>query len=233
MRLALSNAFNPHYRVYIDFDNTISRGDVLDSVIEKFACDETWRDLEEAWAKGKIGARECLDGQLSSVKATDEELHSHLAAIQIDPGLHELLKVIEDEHIEYGILSDNFDLILMPILKRLGLSYITCYSNKLQRKGDYFTPSFPYWNKDCPGCAHCKKTHFTPRGTDTRKVIYIGDGRSDICPSLNSDIVFAKDSLLTYLNKSGVSCIPYHDLAEVAKKLSNLIHDNSTTNKSD
>ena len=228
----MDKAFNSHYRVFIDFDNTISQGDVLDSVVEKFAHDETWRDLEESWVTGKIGARECLNGQLSIVKATDNALHAHLATIQIDPGFHDLIKVIEDEHIEYAILSDNFDLILKPILKRLGLSRIACFSNKLERNGDYFTPSFPYWNKDCPGCAHCKKTHFTPRGTDKRKVIYIGDGRSDICPSLHSDIVFAKDSLLTYLNKSGVSCIPYHDLAEVAKKLTNLIHDNYTPNKS-
>jgi 2-hydroxy-3-keto-5-methylthiopentenyl-1-phosphate phosphatase len=30
-----------------------------------------------------------------------------------------------------------------------------------------------------------------------------------------SDIVFAKDNLLRYLNKEGIDCIPYKDLGDV------------------
>lgn len=225
----MSKALNTEYLLYIDFDNTISRGDVLDSVVEKFAEGTVWQVLEREWASGKIGARACLDGQLRSIKATSEALASHLDSIIIDPGFTQILKVTYEHNIETAILSDNFDLILNPILKRFGFSHIACYSNHLERSGEKFIPSFPYWNKDCPGCAHCKKTHFIPRGKDVRKVIYIGDGRSDICPSLNSNIVFAKDSLLAYFTKSGLSCIPYNDLTEVAEKLTHLIYDNITT----
>jgi hypothetical protein len=222
-------AFNSEYRLFIDFDNTISCGDVLDSVIETFAVGNRAQELEREWASGKIGAKECLDGQLRSIKATPKALTDHLATVTIDSGFSKILELTTEHKIETAILSDNFDLILSPILERLGLSHVPCYSNHLERNGDYFTPSFPYWNKDCPSCAHCKKTHFIPRNKDKRKVVYIGDGRSDICPSLNSDIVFAKDSLLSYLINTGVSCLPYHDLGQVAKLITTLIHDKHTT----
>src|SRR5438874_1814294 len=57
------------FRIFIDFDNTITIGDVLDGVIEKFASGDRWRELEAEWAAGRISARTCLDGQLRSLRA--------------------------------------------------------------------------------------------------------------------------------------------------------------------
>ena len=57
------------HRVFIDFDNTITCGDVLDGIIEQFATNDSWRTLEEAWVAGRIGARACLDGQMRVLRA--------------------------------------------------------------------------------------------------------------------------------------------------------------------
>ncbi len=213
------------FRVFIDFDNTISIGDVLDGVIEKFSIDDSWRALENAWADGRIGARECLDGQVRGLRADWPDLARHLEGVKLDPGFATLRDLLRREGVELTIVSDNFDVLLGHILRHNGLADVACYANHLELADDSLLPSFPFNNPDCPTCAHCKKTHFLPPNDDARQVIFIGDGRSDICPARHADIVFAKDSLLTYLQNAVIPCIAYHDLTEVAHALKKHLHE--------
>ncbi len=213
------------FRIFIDFDNTITIGDVLDGVIEKFAVGDRWRELEIEWEAGKIGARDCLDGQLRSLRAEWPELTRHLDAVQLDPGFSALLTLARREQIDLTILSDNFDLLLGYILQRRGLGDVAFFGNHLERAADRFLPSFPFSNPDCPGCAHCKKTHFLPPNDDPRHVVYIGDGRSDLCPARHADIVFAKAGLLKQLRAEQVACHAFDGLADVARVLEKIFHE--------
>ena len=65
-----------------------------------------------------------------------------------------------------------------------------------------------------------------PFSRDARRVIFIGDGRSDICPARNADIVFAKTGLLSYLRDAGIPCLAYDDLAVVVAALEKCLHEN-------
>lgn len=221
-----SPATRKGFRIFIDFDNTITLGDVLDGVIERFASDESWRTLEEEWAAGRIGARECLDGQLRGLRASWPEFELHLDGAKLDPGFATLIELARHEDIELTIVSDNFDLFVGHILRRHGLAHVAVRANHLEHADDRVIPSFPFANPDCPGCAHCKKTHFIPPNADARFVVYIGDGRSDLCPARHADIVFAKASLLTQLRAEKISCTAFENLAEVTASLQKITHEN-------
>ena len=56
--------------VFFDFDNTLTSFDVLDALIERFSINEDWKALERAWQAGRIGSKECLEGQLRSIRVT-------------------------------------------------------------------------------------------------------------------------------------------------------------------
>jgi 2-hydroxy-3-keto-5-methylthiopentenyl-1-phosphate phosphatase len=215
------------FRVFIDFDNTITVGDVLDGVIEKFSADERWRALEADWAAGRIGARACLDGQLRGLRARWPDFARHLDGVPLDPGFAKLLEVVRREHGELTIVSDNFDLFVGHILRRQGLADVAFHANHLELDGDRATPSFPFANPDCPDCAHCKKTHFIPPNDDGRRVIYIGDGQSDLCPARHAGLVFAKSGLLAQLRREKVPCLAFGGLADVAEALQDLIYEKS------
>ena len=219
------SASGSRYRVFIDFDNTISVGDVLDGIIEKFSVTEDWRILEADWSDGKIGARECLEGQLLGLRARWPEFARHLDDVRLDPGFVALRNLLRDEGVELTIVSDNFDLFLEYILRRNGLDDVPCRSNHLELTADGVVPSFPFGNPHCPTCAHCKKIHFLPPHDDTRQVVFIGDGRSDICPATHADLVFAKDSLLSHLQRAGLACRPYQSLTEVTNALATILHE--------
>lgn len=213
------------FRVFIDFDNTITCGDVLDGIIEKFAANDSWRALENAWTAGRIGTRACLEGQLLALRAGWPELAQHLDSVRLDPGFFALRDLLRQERIELTIVSDNFDLFVDHILRRHGLAGIAYRANHLEIAGDRLLPSFPFGNPDCPNCAHCKKTHFMPPHRDSRRVIFIGDGRSDICPARHADIVFAKAGLLSYLQDAKIPCIACTDLTGVVDALKTNFHE--------
>ncbi len=215
-------------RVFIDFDNTITIGDVLDGVVAKFAADESWRALEDDWAAGRVGARVCLDGQLRTLRAPWPEITRYLDGVALDPGFRTLRDRLRRERIELTILSDNFDLFVGYILQRQGLGDVAYRTNHLVCTGDRVMPSFPFGNPDCPHCAHCKKIHFLPPNDDERLVVFIGDGRSDLCAAREADVVFAKDSLLKNLTAERIPCIAYDDLGAVAARLPAILHEHTT-----
>jgi 2,3-diketo-5-methylthio-1-phosphopentane phosphatase len=213
------------YRVFIDFDNTITRGDVLDGIIERFALGEEWRKLEAEWAAGRIGARVCLDGQLRALRARWPEFTLHLDGVTLDPGFKHLHRYTRHAGIELTIVSDNFDLFVRYILERNGLGDVPFRTNHLECSGDRVVPSFPFTNSGCPSCAHCKKIHFLPPNDDQRQVVFIGDGRSDLCAAREADLVFAKAGLKKYLHDENVPFVAFDRLDQVVDALAKITHE--------
>ena len=202
-------------RVFLDFDNTMTTSDVLDDVIRRFSINDQWMVLEKAWHEEKIGAKECLEGQLRNVRVTKSVLYKFLKKVELDPHFHQLLSLLVREGIKPVILSDNFTYIIKLILEYHGIKDLKVYGNTLRFYRGHIIPSFPYDNPFCLTCAHCKKIHLTKDKTENKLIVYIGDGRSDFCPARVSDIVFAKDNLLSFMMKEELPCIAYKDLGDI------------------
>lgn len=201
--------------VFFDLDNTITPFDVFDDIIERFSIDEDWVALENAWQRGEIGSRECLKGQLRSVRATKNAISGYLDEIRLDGHFQDLLRLLKSKNIEIAILSDNFSFFIERILHNNGVCGVKLYSNRARFRKDRIIPVFPHINRSCSTCANCKKMHIFNAGGRDRFNIYIGDGPSDICPAQHSDAVFAKGSLLDHFTKTKRECIPFKDLGDI------------------
>jgi len=202
-------------RVFFDFDNTMTTSDVLDDVIRRFSINDKWIALEKAWHEEKIGTKECLEGQLKNVRVTKTALNNFLKKVKLDPHFHRLLTFLVKEGIKPVILSDNFTYIIEWILEYNGIKDLKVYGNALRFYRGHVIPTFPYDNPFCPSCAHCKKIHLTRDKMDNKLIVYVGDGRSDFCPARVSDVIFAKDRLLHFMNRDGLPCISYKNLGDV------------------
>lgn len=202
--------------VFFDFDNTITLFDVLDDIIEKFSINKDWVVFESAWQRGEIGSKECLKGQMCSVRTTKKEISRYLDKIQLDGHFQDLLGLLKRKGIKTAILSDSFSFFIERILHNNGVRGVKLYSNGVRFRKDRIIPIFPHINKSCPTCAHCKKMNLVNgNGKDSRLNIYIGDGLSDICPAQHSDVVFAKGSLLEHFRKNNKKCIPFENLGDI------------------
>ncbi len=201
--------------VFFDFDNTITPFDVLDDIIEKFSINKNWVAFEQAWKRGDIGSQVCLKGQLHSVRITQKDLIRYLSKVKIDPHFSELFAMFRREGIKPVILSDNFTFIVNFILAHNGIKGAKVYANNLRFAKDRLLPSFPYVNRHCLRCAHCKKKNLLKKEVQDKIIMYIGDGLSDACPAEYADIVFAKGNLLEHFRRKRRLCAAFNTLEDI------------------
>ena len=212
-------------RVFFDFDNTMTRTDVLDNIIKDFSVNDDWEALQRSWENDEIGTKECLEGQMRGLRVTKKRLNQYLTKVELDRSCYKILSFLSKEGIPPVILSDNFTPIIEQILDHHGIKGVKVYANALRYYKDRLIPSFPYDNPFCPSCAHCKKIHLTRDQHVNKLIVYIGDGRSDFCPAEVSDIVFAKDKLLAHMKKEGWEHIPYKNLGDVYHYFKEAVYD--------
>ncbi len=207
-------------QVWIDFDGTITQQDVLDELIKRYAVDDSWKLVEQEWQEGLIGSRDCLSRQLAVVQIPELAIDGFLNSIQLDPGLAGLVDLLDRWQVPVAVLSDGLDRFIGPLLRREGLERLPFRSNTFVRTTDMLELQCPFSNADCESAsAHCKCKSIGELSVEDRRGIYIGDGRSDLCPSRKVSCRFAKGVLARNLEREGIPFLPYTALAEVASIL--------------
>jgi 2-hydroxy-3-keto-5-methylthiopentenyl-1-phosphate phosphatase len=184
-----------------DFDNTITIGDVLDEIVEKFSPDEGWKTWEREWVEGRLPAIECLRLQVENLRVTRERLFEHLGSVRIDPAFAGILRWARARQVELFIVSDSFQPLIERILANNSIEGVPVFANGLAFSGEKLVPSFPFHDPAFPRSANAKAKHLAPYSGHT--IIFAGDGRSDLDAALASDIVFAKNSLANELATRG------------------------------
>jgi 2,3-diketo-5-methylthio-1-phosphopentane phosphatase len=206
--------------VWLDFDGTLTRRDVVDSLIRRYAATDDWRTLEDAWQAGEIGSRECLTGQLALIRISEKNLANFLASIALDPGAVGLFDLLHRHGVRATILSDGIDWFIERILRAHGLSPPTIRSNTLVRDGHGWQLACPHFSTHCPGAsAHCKCASIERLETPGQRRIYVGDGRSDLCAARTAHLRFAKSALAELLDKEGLEYLPFTTLDDVCRFL--------------
>src|SRR4051812_20672798 len=107
--------------LFLDFDNTITCGDVLDRVIERYSADDAWREWETEWQAGRMSTAECLSRQVGNLRASPEELVQFVSSTAIDPAFARIVLWARREAIDLRIVSDNFGALIHAILDHHGL----------------------------------------------------------------------------------------------------------------
>src|SRR5262245_38221477 len=142
--------------LFLDFDNTITRGDLLDAILERFSKDDTWRAWEAAWQNGAISTVECLQRQMANVKPLRTEILEFAAATEIDPYFKPLVRCAVAAGIELVVLSDNFTVLIDAVFARHALPRLPVLANDLTFLPERIEVDFPHRDPACPRCAHCK-----------------------------------------------------------------------------
>jgi 2-hydroxy-3-keto-5-methylthiopentenyl-1-phosphate phosphatase len=214
--------------VFFDFDGTITRTDVVDSILQAYA-DPAWSLIEEEWKAGRIGSRECLRSQMTLVRARPQELDALLEGIEVDEGFAALLDICARHHVATHIISDGFDYCIERVLGRPALplrSYlprVRVFASHLEPDGHTWHVEFPYFQRLCSHrCATCKPAVMDWLNPDGASTIFVGDGLSDRYAATNANLVFGKN-LGSYCREHGITYVGYTDLGEIAPQLEELL----------
>ncbi|MEI6722345.1 MAG: MtnX-like HAD-IB family phosphatase [Betaproteobacteria bacterium] len=203
-----------------DFDNTLTRGDILDQVVETFSPNDRWKHWESEWVAGRLPARECLRLQVENLRVTREALLDYLLSIRIDSAFKGILAWAKAHDVEVLIVSDSFLPIIRHILANNAIDGVPVFANDLEFSGDQLHPAFPFHDPAFPRSANAKANHLVPYRGNT--IVYAGDGRSDLDAALVSDVVFAKDSLARELEARSVPFQPFTTLEPMLAYLESL-----------
>lgn len=202
--------------VGMDFDGTISKVDVTDAILQKFAPPE-WLVIEELWEKGEIGSRECLARQMALIKVPLMELVNFVEGISIDKTFSQFITFLKQEQISFGIISDGFNVFVQEILANAGIKDVPVYANGLREQHGKLETYFPHAKSNCPaGTCKCAVRHSI---SCSSPFVFIGDGRSDFCIAENADFVFAKGKLEKYCLAKEIPHINFTDFSEIQKML--------------
>lgn len=212
-------------KIFVDFDGTITKQDVGDSIFTRFGDPEKVNPVIEDLLNDRISSRECWDMLCSSTPPLNkDELDNFIDSIKIDITFHELVSYCEQRNIELIVLSDGFDYYIDRIFKREKLSALSYFANNLKLGNDgKLIPDYPFFNPDFPTSANCKRDKILDNSSDDDYTFYIGDGNSDKESAQYCDYIFAKDGLLKYCEKERISYSPFKNFNDVIKKIDFLI----------
>lgn len=193
---------NSNYVVFCDFDGTITKKDTIDSFFEVYASDD-WLLVEKLWKDKKINSKECLTRQLECINNFSEKyLYEFIDSIEIDDYFLDFIKIINDFNLAIYIISDGFRMFIKNVFKKYRINIHEIFSNDCYLKNGKIKALFPFNNKNCEVLAGMCKCNIIKDKSEDKKIIYIGDGRSDMCAAKHSNILFAKGELANYcINK--------------------------------
>jgi 2,3-diketo-5-methylthio-1-phosphopentane phosphatase len=213
--------------VLSDFDGTISLKDTGLEMIQRLGLEAAW-ELEDRWRQGEIGSAECLAGQWAMVNLGEAELLALLDDMPLDETFPDFVALCREREADLAVLSDGLDLYVNRMLGRLGLrtcaqperlpSLSDClgtYANHAEWTPEGLRVTFPYDSRQCDACGNCKTTRLRALRPGHRRVLYVGDGYSDMCAARYAEVRFAKGHLAEYCEEQGLAYHAFASFAEV------------------
>jgi 2-hydroxy-3-keto-5-methylthiopentenyl-1-phosphate phosphatase len=202
--------------VVVDFDGTVTERAVSYMLLERFGR-PGWRDLDPRYAAGELTAREVIAAQFSMIDATDAQIadfsRSH---VKIREGFPEFVSHLRGLGYPVAIASEGLDIYIDPVLDENLVDYVNIFYNEATRDADgRLVPHYPHEGMECDDCGNCKSGLVKALQDDGNYVVFIGNGRTDVCPAKIANIVFARDMLARTLETEGRPFILFEDFHDI------------------
>ena len=204
--------------IQCDFDGTITEEDVSFTLLDTFAQGD-WREWLQQYRENKISVGDFNVRAFAMVKAGREELLEVVRdKVKLRAGLHQLVTYCQRRGFRFLIVSNGLDFYIKSILKDVGLGNIEVHAAQTR-----FHPGgleVQYIGPDgTPLSSHFKEAYTREFLKQGYRVVYVGNGPSDISPASQAHHVFARDGLLDCCRERNLECEPFDDLNDIVKGL--------------
>jgi len=207
--------------VQCDFDGTVTEEDVSFMLLD--ACARgNWRQILKQYQDGKITVGRFNTEAFAMVKASKERLlEIAKSKVKIRPGFHKFVEACRVKGFRLVIVSNGLDCYIEEILKDIGIKGVEVFAAQTEFKPDglevqYTGPDGVHLDA---GFKDAYVDFFLKKGY---RIIYIGNGTSDILPAKQSHYIFATGDLLSKCKKTKVNCIPFTDFNEIVRALESM-----------
>ncbi len=211
--------------VFCDFDGTATEQDAQQAIMTHFTGD-AWRPINDVWTRGQVTTAQRAAVQWGLVRASPEAVRAFvMEAVTFTPGFPAFVAWCQTEGHPLHLVSDGFDLYIDPLLAREGLAHLPRTVNHLTLDGGTPQFRFQHQNPACDRCGNCKRWILEQaRAADPdARIVYLGDGVSDLCPARVADVVLARRALLERCQVVELPCYPFDDFDTVRAILGEML----------
>jgi len=207
--------------IQCDFDGTITEKDSSFLLLDAFARGD-WRRLWRDYKEHKISVGEFNTRAFATVKADKAALMKALKGkLKVRVGFQELVNYCLGKGFKLVIVSNGLDFYVNAILKDLGLENIEWHAARTAfhpqgMKVQYIGPDGKQLED---GFKEAYTELFLKLGY---RVIYAGNGDSDIAPARYAHYIFATGDLLTYCRGNNLDYKPFESFIDVVRDLQQL-----------
>ncbi|OIP25808.1 MAG: hypothetical protein AUK00_05845 [Dehalococcoidia bacterium CG2_30_46_9] len=204
--------------VQCDFDGTITEDDTSYLILDSFGQGD-WRQLLKEYKEHRISVGQFNTQAFAMVKADKPTLLQAIKGkVKIRDGFHELVDYCIKRGFRLVIVSNGLEFYIKAILEEIGRENIETYAAQAQ-----FHPSgmrVQYMGLDGKqlndGLKEAYIKLFLRQGY---KVVYVGNGDSDVIAAQYAQRIFARGELLTYCKQNKLECTPFNSLVDVIGRL--------------
>lgn len=206
------------YALLTDFDGTVTTINVLDSLYEHFA-GPSYRIHMERWNRGEISTMEEIEKVFSTVRASRQGMETFLRTVNIDPGFKPLLGYCREKTYPFAIVSDGLRWYIDYVLNNHGIERTNVYAGDIFFEEEDFRFEYPWFDPAYPLRSTAKPVIVKEYQRRGHRVIFVGDGLSDVEAAEIADVVYAKDVLLEITRERGIEAREFEDLFDVYQDL--------------
>ncbi len=205
----------------LDFDGTIAPTDITVELLSQLGR-PGWRDAVSTLQAGSAGSRVVQNRLLDFLPPDRDVLMEFALAFELDAGTRPLIQAAAAAGWAVEITSDGFGFYVAPLLRRAGIDIAPRAADVVTGPEGSLRLSTPYASRGgsrCSTCTTCKLDALLEHRGAGRRVVVVGDGRSDQIVAEEADVVYATASLAEYCQAIGVGFRPWHRLADVLDDL--------------
>ncbi len=202
--------------IQCDFDGTVTIEDASFAILDAYIPGK-WQPMFEEYRQGRMTVGQFNSKAFSMVNADKESLLKIVRdKVTVREGFPEFVKYCRENEFRFVIISNGLDFYIKDILERTGFPGIKVYASNTEFRDDRLVvrhkgPDGDYIDKDVKAAY---TEHYLKQGY---RVVYVGDGRSDISPASKSQCIFATGSLIEYCKQENLTCYPFEDFNEVIR----------------
>ncbi len=204
--------------VQCDFDGTVTEEDASFFLLDAFAQGD-WRRLLRDYRGHRISVGEFTTRAFAMVKADRYTLLKALKGeVKVRAGFHELVNYCLKRGFRLVIVSNGLDFYIRAVLKDLELRNIEMHAAQASFYPEGMKVHYvgPDGKRLEDGFKEAYTQSFLKLGY---RVIYVGNGDSDIAPAKYAHYVFATGDLLAYCRENDLKYKPFETFRDVVGEL--------------
>ena len=204
--------------IQCDFDGTITEEDASFFLLDTFAQGD-WRRLLREYKEHKISVGEFNTRAFAMVKADEPTLLEALKdKIKVRAGFHELVDYCLGKDFRLVIVSNGLDFYIKAVLKELALENVEMHAAQASfhpegMKVQYVGPDDKRLED---GFKEAYIKTFLKLGY---RIIYMGNGDSDIAPAQYAHHIFATGELLAYCRENNLKYKPLENFIDAVRDM--------------